>query len=185
MAENSTWTVFLTYVVAVDALASMSTDRCEYVRETCEYDNEEMCFQDEDLQYCLQEWNENMNVQGYMECAQISEDYYVGPYCGEDNVGIYLHVFKDADCTKLADDNSAFFNVMGYELPYSSSSLIGAFGTDKEGNTECASCMEFKKEDEQAEGDQYDEDGVLEQCEYIYEYTSRKVRPMVTDEQLC
>lgn len=144
--------------------------RCEYARENCQYDDDGLCFQDENLQYCQEDWGDEMDIQEYLECAQIDDDYYVGPYCAEDSVSIFLGVFTDADCTEEADDNSAFYNVYGYELPYSTESIIGSSND----GANCASCKEHALEEDKNEGDQEDEDEVLEQCENMYTYTYTK-----------
>lgn len=150
--------------------------RCEYARENCEYegDYEYMCYENSengyDLSYCQNDWGEELDVQEYLECKELEDGYYVGPYCGEDDVSIYLSVFTDEDCTNRADDNSAFEDMFGYELPYSSQSLIGS----SEDGENCASCKEHALEEDKNDGDQEDEDEVLEQCENLYEYTSTK-----------
>ena len=158
--------------------------RCEYARENCEYEDDNLCFDSNELQYCQEDWGDAMEVQEWLECQEIEGDaeegvqYYVGPYCGEDNYGIHLGVFTDEDCTERADDNSAFYNANGYDLPYSEESgdsLVGTqVGNNVETNTQCASCKEHALEQDKNEGDQEDEDDVLEQCEDLYEFTFTK-----------
>jgi hypothetical protein len=149
--------------------------RCENAREGCDNENGANCFQDDDLQYCQQEYDDSLNLQEMVACQQFADGLYVGPWCGEDNVGIYLRVFTDNACTTPADDNSAYFSTYGYELPYSTKTLVGAFGNAaKQGDTNCASCLEHGKDEDKDREDQYDQDMVLQECESLYAYTYAK-----------
>jgi hypothetical protein len=176
--ENGCATYMTDIVTFVESFSDAQMDakqyRCDNAREACDDENGGNCY-DDSLAYCQEDYNDNMNLQELLSCQQFADGYYVGPWCGDDNVGIYLRVFKDSSCTKPADDNSEYFNTFGIELPYSTTSLIGAFGdAEDQGNTNCASCMEHGKEDDKDGEDQYDEDEVLGECETIYAATYTK-----------
>jgi hypothetical protein len=60
-------------------------------------------------------------------------NYYVGPYCSPvDQTSIYLGVFTDPYCN-IATDVNVFSTINGYEIPYTSTSLV---------NSECHSCLQ-------------------------------------------
>ena len=161
----------------LDAFTEMQMEakeyRCEYVRENCEYDNDdedaadqalEACYQAAGIDYDCDQWDENdegFNLQEWIEGCTALEDtgYYIAPYCSEDNYNIHLGVFTDADCTNMADNTDAFTNTMGYELPYSTESILP---------NECGSCREHGLDEDKEDGDAEDEDDVLEQCEMLY-----------------
>lgn len=172
--------------------------RCEMARENCQYDDDGSCYDSDasgyDLSYCQDDWDEALDIQEWLECQQLEaqdddgnadggEDdgvkYYIGPYCSEDNYSLHLGVFTDADCTVRADDDSAYGTMNdGATLPYSAAtgeSLVGSdAGNGVEENEYCASCREHAKEEDQNDGDQQDQDDVLEQCEDLYGYTFAK-----------
>mmetsp|Transcript_13928 Transcript_13928/g.23144 ORF Transcript_13928/g.23144 Transcript_13928/m.23144 type:complete len:324 (+) Transcript_13928:150-1121(+) len=135
--------------------------KCEMVRENCEYDDEDVCYQEAGMNDCV-DANEDENgfdVQEWMECNQLDDNYYVGPYCSEDNFNIYLGVFTDAYCTTQVS-STTFYDTYGYVLPYSNSAIIAK---------ECANCREHAADQDQNGGDDADdEDDVLEQCEELY-----------------
>ena len=135
--------------------------RCEMARENCDYDDDAVCYQDAGLSYC-DDKNEDENgfdLQEWLECSELDDGYYVGPYCGEDNFNIYLGVFSDEDCT-VQVESDIFMDVMGYELPYTSTGII---------SDECANCKEHALEEDQNGGDDADDDDdVIEQCEELY-----------------
>ena len=135
--------------------------RCEMARENCNYDDDAMCYQDAGLSYC-DDKNEDKNgfdLQEWLECNQLEDGYYVGPYCGEDNYNIFLGVFSDEDCT-VQVESDIFMDIMGYELPYASKGII---------SDECANCKEHALEEDQNGGDDADDDDdVIEQCEELY-----------------
>ena len=143
--------------------------RCEYVRENCEYDNDdenaalEACYAAAGINYDCDNWNENegFNLQEWIEgCKEVDgTGYYVAPYCAEDNYSINLGVFTDADCTIKADSTDIFTETFGFELPYSSESILP---------NECGNCKEHGKDEDKEDGDVEDEDDVLEQCEVLY-----------------
>lgn len=151
-------------------------------RDYCEYD----CFNDAGMFECIErnpydddeQEQEQFDIQEYMECQQIDipddqrrrlEDnnngeeeevqYFVGPYCGSQGGEIYMGLFTDDTCTEMAEDVS-FEELMGFELPYSDpTSLVAAT---------CIQCTEPVRDEDQNEGDQQDEDNVLEACEELY-----------------
>jgi hypothetical protein len=139
--------------------------QCEMAQENCQSDDEYECYMAAGLTDCYKDnYDDNsFNLQKYLDCKQISDYLYVGPYCGEDNYSIYLGVFNDTYCTYPVEAK-AFSYVKGYDLPYSSTSII----TD-----DCLLCNE--------QGDEGDEDDVLEQCEELYEYTYTKCESNLND----
>lgn len=140
--------------------------RCEMARENCEYDDDALCYQDASLDYCdnANEDENGFNLQEYLECKKISDEYYVGPYCSEDNYNIYLGVFEDEACSTIVESN-VFAEVMGYDLPFSSDSIV---------SNECANCKEhFLEVDQNGGDDKEDDDDVLEQCEELYGRSSK------------
>jgi hypothetical protein len=150
--------------------------RCEMARENCDYDDDGQCYQAANLDYCddANEDDNGFDLQEYLECTEFGDEgYYVGPYCSDtDLYSIYLGVFTDEDCSQAADVG-LFESEIGYELPYSSGSII----TD-----ECARCDEHALEEDQNGGDDAeDEDDVLEQCESLYEEATKCESDLGTD----
>jgi hypothetical protein len=136
---------------------------CEMTRENCD-DDEDQCYTNAGLEYCIDgEGDDDFDVQEYLECAEF-EDGYVGPYCADDGYSIYLGYYED-QCYTLAAEGT-FESLYGYELPYSSTSIIEDGG--------CANCREHAEQQDQNDGDEEDEDDVLEQCEELYEGVSSK-----------
>eukprot|EP00542_Grammatophora_oceanica_P009478 CAMPEP_0194027780 /NCGR_PEP_ID=MMETSP0009_2-20130614/1849_1 /TAXON_ID=210454 /ORGANISM="Grammatophora oceanica, Strain CCMP 410" /LENGTH=338 /DNA_ID=CAMNT_0038666951 /DNA_START=28 /DNA_END=1044 /DNA_ORIENTATION=- len=135
--------------------------RCEMARENCQYDDDAVCYENAGLDDC-DDQNEDENgfdLQEFLECNQIDDNYYVGPYCAEDNYNIYLGVFSDQYCSIQAD-SSVFEYTYGYELPYNSTHIVG---------DECANCREHGADEDKNGDDGDDEDEVLEQCEELWE----------------
>lgn len=131
---------------------------CEMARENCNADDDASCYAAAGLNYCEDD-EEEFDLQEYMECANFDDDYFVGPYCKEGM--IYLGYFADEDCTQLADEGT-FFNTYGYDLEYSEESGVSIL------DNSCANCREHGAQQDQNDGDQADEDDVLEQCEELY-----------------
>jgi len=111
----------------------------------------------------------------YAKCAQFGEEdddgssYYVGPYCADQGGDIYLSLFTDDSCTTFASNSkSTFYNLAGFELPYSSQSLIP---------TNCMSCLEpsnsYSDDDNDDDYQEEEEEYVKDTCSYIY-YASGK-----------
>jgi hypothetical protein len=102
----------------------------------CLYD----CYDGYDATFCLEEEDENFNVQEYAACAQFDfggnrrledggndneKQYYLGPYCADQGGEIHLGLFTDDTCTTFVSNGETMFsNIMGYEMPYSDDSLI-------------------------------------------------------------
>lgn len=139
--------------------------RCEMARENCAYDDDALCYQESGLDYCTNNNEDEFNLQEWIECTQFSDDYYVGPYCAGDNYNIHLGLFTDADCTAAAD--VSFSETFGYVLEYSAEAGQSIIAD------ECADCKEHKNEEDQDEDDAADEDDVIEQCEEMYEMSSK------------
>jgi len=156
--------------------------------ESCQY----ACFMDRGMDYCWEggdpdaddepEEKEELEVQEYMECAQIEfpEDenrrleeeeipYYIGPYCAESGSAILLGVFNDEFCTNFASEGDAgrsvYYDNMAEALPYGSESLV---------DMNCIPCKEPGDADMQNnQNDQQDEDEVVEFCELAYEQAGK------------
>jgi len=157
--------------------------------ESCQY----ACFMDRGMDYCWEggdpdaddepEEQEELEVQEYMECAQIDfpEDenrrleeeeeiqYFIGPYCADSGAEILLGVFNDEFCTNFASEGDAgrsvYYDYMGEALPYSSESLV---------DMNCIPCKEPGDADMQNnQNDQQDEDEVVEMCEMVYEQAGK------------
>jgi len=159
--------------------------------EYCEYD----CYMDNGLDYCVdknpyaddEEDKEEFEVDKYLECGEwdIPEErrkgrkleeeevqYFIGPYCSAQGGKIFLGVFTDETCTNFADDednglsHTQFYAAMtGESLPYSETTLCGM---------DCISCHELPEnngndDDQNQNGDEQDEDNVIEMCEMLYE----------------
>ena len=84
--------------------------------------------------------DDGFNPEDYAECAQFDlnaggrrrrlEDdiqYYVGPYCADQGGEIHFGLFTDDTCTTFAENGEeTFANTMGFELPYSDTSVISS-----------------------------------------------------------
>jgi hypothetical protein len=140
------------------AQSNLRATECDAIRAACqdgESDNE--CFATAQAYYCMDDddINDGMDfqVENYSSCTKVGNNLYAGPYCGPDNHHIYLGAFTDADCTVVADDG-AFEAAFGYSLPYgwyTDQSVVG---------DGCVSC--------------HDSDGVLEQCDDLYQAATAK-----------
>lgn len=108
--------------------------------------------------------NNGQQAQGYnyygQQGGQGEMGLFVGPYCTANGKKIHLGVFQDETCSYMAEDGIYEKFSYGQALPYSSESLI---------SDECISCKEPQDANEQNNGDQQDEDNVLEICERLYE----------------
>jgi hypothetical protein len=153
-------------------------------QEYCEYD----CFNAAKMTECIDRNPydaDNQNAEGggeqqrfevgkYMECAQLeiqnnnrrlNEDngevkYYVGPYCANQGGAVYLGLFTDDTCSTPAGESGVTFDsLMGYPLPYSTTSIV---------DSACLTCIEPANQGEQNENDAADTDNVSEQCEQLY-----------------
>ncbi len=87
--------------------------------------------------------------------------YYVGPYCSpKDGHSIHLGVFTDAYCNTLGD-NAAFVTFNGYELPYSSTSIV---------DSGCHDCLEAAEQNDNGEEQAA---AASESCTDLYNYAAR------------
>lgn len=160
--------------------------KCEQIYNTCSnncgnQDDDCMltCYANAGLASCAKSNDDDyaessFQAINYAQCAEFGENdddgssYYVGPYCADQGGDIYLSLFTDDSCTTFASNGkSTFYNLAGYELPYTSQSLIA---------TSCMSCLEPSN----AYNDDYVDDYQQEQndyakdtCSYIY-YASGK-----------
>lgn len=176
-ADGADYIVELEYFI--DLFTELHLERrayqCEMIRENCQYESTDTCYQEANMNDCINIFNgnnymEGFNLQEYTSCTQISDNYYVGPYCGKDHFNIYLGVFSDNECTTPADV-SVFKGIMGYDLPYAKKTIIPS---------DCASCKANGNQDEN-EGNEENEDYVLETCESIYADTQIKCESGISD----
>jgi hypothetical protein len=119
------------------------------------------CYADFGMSMCLESDDDGGNndadidVNDYAECAQYEfngdrrrledagdVDYYMGPYCADQGGEIHLGIFTDDTCTSfLSNGEALFYTTMGYELPYSDTSIVSnrcltCSSTDDDGNSE-------------------------------------------------
>lgn len=161
--------VDLIYFIDAFTEAQMNAQeyRCEMIRENCDNDDEDQCYYESGANYCIEQEEEaEFNIQEYLECTEIDDGLYVGPFCAQDNFAIHLGTFVDEDCTQFAQEG-AFENAMGYSLPYGWYTSVSIIESD------CAQCSEHAAEEDQNEGDQNDDDDVIEQCENLYAAASK------------
>jgi hypothetical protein len=156
----------------------------DFNEEYCEYN----CFLDNDMAQCVdrnpyeengEENDRKFDIDEYMECKEIelpnndnqrklqdNEEevrYYVGPYCGNQGGSIHLGLFTDDTCTQKAS-GVTFEELMGFALPYETSSLVDAA---------CVSCLEPVEQDQNNANDAADADNVMESCENLYMYSGK------------
>lgn len=85
--------------------------------------------------------------------------YFVGPYCSNEGGEVFLGLFTDDTCSTKADDVT-FKQLMGFSLPYESTSIVDA---------DCVSCLEPQDAEDNNNGnDAEDADAVSESCEFLY-----------------
>jgi hypothetical protein len=171
-------------------------------KDYCQYD----CFNNAGMTECIdrnpyeeenngQQQQQQFRVEDYMECKEVKangqkrhrqlegdqqqDKYYVGPYCGNQGGEVFLGLFTDDTCSEMVTEDVAatFTSLMGYELPYTTKSLVSA---------KCVSCVEVANGDEQqhnnnnqnqqqeqeADPDE-DVDAVSESCETLYLYSGK------------
>ena len=158
---------------------------CEKVENNCDCENANddqacltQCYATAGLDYCQQDQqnqynngNNNYNaanfeVDRYLECEQLnnggdddSTAVYVGAYCSNNGKAIHLGTFTDRQCTKTTS-TSTFSSLMGYDLPYTSESLV---------SNDRISCLEPTEYDDDYNADGQDADTVVEICEELYQ----------------
>lgn len=102
-------------------------------------------------EYDPDQYNDDDANQGVWENYQ----FYVGPTCTEDELGLKLELFTDEYCTTVSE--TAFETISnGWTLPYSSGGLVSTY---------CSSCSQYN-DDGEAE--------IREMCEQSYEQASYK-----------
>merc|ERR1712048_107178 len=133
-----------------------------------------------------EENEDKFEVENYLECAQVEipeaeededggrkkrrledeEDevqYFVGPYCSGQGGKIHLGFFTDDTCSTFASETDGgadvFEELMGYELPYSASSIVGE---------ECFSCVQPNYDDDDAAGVE-----ISEVCQISYQSSGK------------
>lgn len=149
-------------------------------REYCEYD----CFKKGGKSECIdrnpyeeEDEGRRFEAEEYTECRELDipdddggrrlggdddSSLYVGPYCTADSKHVRIGVFTDQYCTiPVANDHgsSTFRKLMGFSLPYRSSSMI---------QSDCISCLELQDMNRQDENDD-DSIEIAGQCEETYE----------------
>ena len=98
------------------------------------------------------------------QAAEEEEDiqYFVGPYCSYEGGEIFLGVFTDDTCTTAASEGT-FTTLMGFSLPYETTSLASAA---------CVTCLE-PQENNDGGDDADDTDAVSEACENVYKTSGK------------
>lgn len=152
-------------------LNSCGCDNGDENGEYCEYN----CFVDAGMTECVDrnpyeedngQQQAQFNLKEYMECKKLdagNDDgvvFYVGPHCSEQGGAISLQVFTDDACTEVSEQS--FASLMGYELPFSTESIV---------DSSCLSCKEIAENENQ--NDAYDQDQVREGCEALYKYAGK------------
>lgn len=162
--------------------------KCEQINNSCanSCENEDddcmlTCYANAGLASCSKNdddgYSNNFQAINYAQCAEydVGDDdgssYYIGPYCADQGGEIHLSLFTDDSCTVTASNaKSTFYSLSGYELPYSSASLIP---------TTCMTCLE--------PSDYYYDDGyqaeenVKEICSNIYSASGKCESKMSVD----
>jgi len=83
-------------------------------------------------------------------------EYFIGPFCADQGGEIHLGLFTDETCTTFAQyGEDMFYNAMGFDLPYSDTSLV---------STRCMSC---------ADGNNNGNYAASEQCAAIYSLSGK------------
>jgi len=173
---------------ARDYQCSLYADSCQ---DTCDGSDDEDscmygCYAGYGLNYCVQSADATaeslFDPLDYAQCAQFdfangrrrldgaNDDsiyYYIGPYCANQGGSIYLGLFNDNTCTTfISEGKETFYEKAGFELPYTSDSLI---------SYDCFSCNEPAQNDANADdiyyqnlNDQADSDNVKQFCENVY-----------------
>ena len=157
---------------------------CEKVEENCDCENANddeaclaNCYAEAGLDYCQEDEeqqnynnnNEEFEIDRFLECERLGDDddyatpVYVGPYCANSGKSIYLGTFSDRQCTQQTA-TSNFKSYAGYDLPYSSESIVA---------NDCISCREPSEYDDDYNQDQQDEDDVVEICEELYQRSAK------------
>lgn len=177
-----------TFVAAY--LESVEEDKetmCEETAEECNSscNNDEscmtQCYSDFGMSMCLEadddQEDKDIDVNDYAECAEyemggdnrrrkLEDDveYYLGPYCADQGGEIHLGLFTDDTCTTFLQNGEAmFYTNMGYELPYSDTSIVSN------------RCIECSRQDD--EGD-YE---MKEMCQEVYEVSGKCETKMSVD----
>lgn len=105
--------------------------------------------------------NNNNNVYGYGTCTKLDmqnnngdgSEYYLGPFCADQGGEIHLGLFTDETCSTFAQYGSElFYQSMGYELPYSDTSLV---------STRCLTCVNSN------------DGSASQQCGYVYSLSGK------------
>ena len=159
---------------------------CEKVQDNCDCEDAtdddaclSACYATAGLDYCEDNNNGDNNgnnnaadfeLDRYLECEAIAggEDdsvtaVYVGAYCANNGKSIHLGTFSDRQCTQASSTDS-FYSIMGFELPYTSQSLV---------SNDCISCLEPAEYDDDYNADQQDADSIVEICEELYERSAK------------
>jgi hypothetical protein len=128
---------------AGDEMDDMCTETATECQSDCNGGNDAdcitQCYDDFGMNMCLEDGNDQQNgfdVNDYAECGKYqfgknrrnladNAAYYMGPYCADQGGEIHLGLFTDDTCTSFLENGQAlFYTNMGYELPYSDTSII-------------------------------------------------------------
>lgn len=115
--------------------------------------------------YYNQGGNANQQQYNYQDGQNNQEmNLFVGPYCSANGKSIFLGTFMDEMCSYPAPSGTYEKFSYGQALPYESENLI---------DNGCLSCKEPQEYDQNNNGDQEDEDEVIEICESMYEDSAK------------
>eukprot|EP00548_Thalassiothrix_antarctica_P008030 CAMPEP_0194146650 /NCGR_PEP_ID=MMETSP0152-20130528/21184_1 /TAXON_ID=1049557 /ORGANISM="Thalassiothrix antarctica, Strain L6-D1" /LENGTH=356 /DNA_ID=CAMNT_0038847213 /DNA_START=47 /DNA_END=1117 /DNA_ORIENTATION=+ len=157
----------------LDAFTEIQLDaheyRCEMIRENCENDDAEACYEAAgyyDECYQQDQNDDEYKVQQYFECAQYGEyDIWVKAIC-YDTINIHLAIYADEDCEEEYDVDNWDADEMGEDFPEIAYSIASGTSIIQD---QCADCKEHGQENDQNGGDDAeDEDAVIEQCEELF-----------------
>merc|ERR1712160_39731 len=111
-----------------------------------------------------EEYDPDENADDGNQGAWENYQFYVGPTCTEDELGLKLELFTDEYCTQVSE--TTFETISnGWTLPYSSGGLV---------STNCNSCSEYNDDGDMEIKEMCEksyEDAALK-CETNMEYTS-------------
>lgn len=179
----------------LEAKQNLQEYNCQLVEENCNCDYDDavddddvclaQCYEDAGLDYCQQDEDENngngnannFDAGEYDDCKELelndddATSYYATMYCTSTGKSIHLGVFTDEECT-VTDESNMYYKTYGYNLPYSSKSIVG---------NNCMSCMNPFYEAGDDDGNQNDEDMVNEMCMNLYDMSGKCETDLAVD----
>lgn len=126
----------------MQAQSNANDDIKDYCKNDCDGDNNydtcyEKCFDTMGGYSMVASTSGNaydLDATEFAQCNQFDQYFYMAPYCSEDGTMVHLGLYKDDQCTVASScDESCFYNMNGYALPYASTSMI---------SNNCLSCAQ-------------------------------------------